>query len=138
MHTNIALTDGAAPASDDLLRGFEAGVGLRIPPQPRKFLMRTNGGTPETYTMLEGFDADVQLFFQVAAASSAEIEDMRGEASATHLAFARDSGGGQFAIAHTGPTFGQVVWMDAPRSGAVRDVAKSFDAFLARLVTEDR
>lgn len=138
----IEIVESGPALSDGEIAAFEAGARIRIPPQLRAFLLKTNGGRPRVFTRSDlGHKTDVAQFFQLFRRSRDDrMADMSGRISRDLLWFAHDSGGGVFGIAHTGPAFGKIFWCDLPHTDTERPaasecilVAATLNAFLEGL-----
>ena len=126
------------------IRAYEAGAKIKLPPQYRAFLLKHNGLAPKGMIYPgTGFEADVSeihpLFLLDNRARTTVVS-----ATKDLIWFAGDSGGGQFAIAFTGKSFGKVFWFDIPHSEIEHPgsadctlVAATFDMFLNSLKTLD-
>lgn len=124
------------------IAAFEAGAQVKLPPQYKAFLLNFNGGQPtEMVFPNSGFDADVQVFYSLFRYPlSTSRNGSVVKCSEDLVWFGIDSGGGEFAIAHTGKNFGKVFWFDSPHSDINSPsstdcelVATSFDHFLDSL-----
>ena len=101
------------------ISAYEAGAGIRFPPQYRAFLQKQNGGTPgEMITVTFSVSTDIACFFQLYRKSQSDrLPDLSGRVGPNLIWFAQDSGGGTYGIAHIGQSFGKVFWVDLPHCG---------------------
>lgn len=119
------------PASPDDIRKLENELGYRINDEYRRFLLRSNGVTPES-NMFSGdaaeIDEGVEYFVPVADIMSCRAYMEPLDSTVYPIA---DTGGGDYVVIDEGRN-GAVMFWDH-ETGDLTLLAAGFDAFLASL-----
>lgn len=147
----ITITEAGPQLTEDRVANFEKELGVNLPDQYRKFLLKTNGGVPSPdrdIVDLEGAPrsyTDLQVFYRIGGSvESSELTWNRSTLTERLpdelLAIAKDSGGNVFCISLQGPDQGAVlfcdlesVWGDFEATPKFYPVAPDFDSFLAKI-----
>jgi hypothetical protein len=148
----ITIRESGPQLTDERIASFEGELGVSLPEQYRRFLLKTNGGRfspPGTYAVdvegAPGGSADVGDFFGIDdAVESCDLSWNRSTLSERIpdelLPIACDSGGSVFCLSLQGPDRGAVLYCDLQSvafdyeaTPKFYPVASNFEGFLNKI-----